>query len=108
LREESEGSKEGTFPKIDWAQIPREYLCVRVLKLIVVRDAILYGSVQQRKGHENHGIVWHDFQDSFLDFSCCSRVVQLLFGTDFKVLEEGRVVQQYEIFGHIFQGKKLG
>jgi hypothetical protein len=34
--------------------------------------------------------------------------VQLLFGTDFEVLKEGRVVQLYKFSWHVFQGKKLG
>jgi hypothetical protein len=34
--------------------------------------------------------------------------VQLLFGTYFEVLKEGKSVQQYGFFGHRFRGRNLG
>jgi hypothetical protein len=52
--------------------------------------------------HKNRGI-FLVFLGSFLLLS-----VQLLFGTDFEVMKEGRVVKQCGFSGHFFQGKKLG
>jgi hypothetical protein len=45
------GSKEGTFPKEDWAHFPSKFFVQKWLKFIVVREAVLYGSVQQGRGH---------------------------------------------------------
>jgi hypothetical protein len=55
------GSKEGAFPKGDWAHFPRKFSVYKWLKFIAVREAILYGSVQsvqQGRGHVFQGRLW--------------------------------------------------
>jgi hypothetical protein len=74
----------------------------------------LYSPYNREEGMDFNATLLHVNQGTFLvcyvgvlgSFLLLS--VKLLFGTDFKVLKEGRDVQQYRFSGHVFQGRKLG